>query len=87
LRTAVCRMDRGPAVNSCSSRRAISYSLKGNRRQHWGVEAAAAGLDIREVGARLVLQLAGHMISVRTGAAGVMTHRILASDMVDERYI
>lgn len=29
LRTAVWRMERGPAVNSCSSTRATSYSLMG----------------------------------------------------------
>ena len=29
LRTAVWRMERGPAVNSCSSTRATSYSLEG----------------------------------------------------------
>jgi len=43
LRTAVCRMERGPAVNSCSSSRAISYSLNRHRHQHEELAGWQAG--------------------------------------------
>jgi hypothetical protein len=49
-RTAVWRMESGPALNSCSSRSEISYSL--DERQSRNI----SDVNVRELSARLVLK-------------------------------
>lgn len=82
LRTAVCRIERGPAVNSCSSTRAISYSLPESQSS----DGKGIGVgDLRELAARL-LQKVAKKKSVHAHRAHiyrVFTHVIFAeSDMV-----
>jgi hypothetical protein len=58
-RTAVCKIERGPEVNSCSSRSETSYSLQtcqNNRRckiaqkaQRWWIKKNSFWWDIREL--------------------------------------
>ena len=50
-RTAVCRIESGPEVNSCSSRTEISYSLCDNQHRDIGDQAVTAGTGTK--GSRL----------------------------------
>ena len=71
-RTAVCRIERGPEVNSCSSRTEISYSLcsfqyefingraaaaRGAKKRRGGVKWNWCWVDVRELHTGLVQQV------------------------------
>jgi hypothetical protein len=74
LRTAVWRMERGPAVNSCSSTRAISYSLSGVLVDATEEES---GWNLRELAARLLQKVAVERLALldahRIHISGILT--------------
>ena len=82
-RTAVCKIERGPEVNSCSSRTDISYSLCDNQYQNI-IDQVATGkkknssaemdecwVNIRELRARFVQQISVALLaSTRSDVIG-----------------